>query len=305
MKEQVAEFGVIVPPQDPRLIERIVGFLEYGMALKNLTEFVNAADERELAIADGLVRQRPQFRIDTNLSRHLQGASSLNAVGRDRVAFSKHGLDWVLALARVEFGAILAAYSSHSQPFQATLPTQFETEAYREILTDGLRTHYWALKFDPAIRNYPRTGVPESHIITYGRRAGMIRQFLQAAHAFSLTLWSPQQLAELNAWDSEFRRLQLVLLYCLSQKIGAEGSANMEYAQQLNACGGLLRAAQQELGVAGTNWRADGANLGSFRLRLSDILVSLDPSLLTVPCQQTPIIGGEGGGVPVSARRRR
>ncbi|MBW3541019.1 MAG: hypothetical protein KY476_12170 [Planctomycetes bacterium] len=301
----MASHGVEIPPQDPRLIERLVGFLEYGMALKNLTEFVNSAGETELVIAEEIVRSRPQFRVDPDLARYMRFTGGPNDRRRTAAGTtSQHGLAWVMALARVEFGAMLAGYSSHPSPFQATPPTPLETEAFRALLNDAVAAHYWALKFDPAVRNYPQTGVPDAHIITYGRRVGMIRRMLEAARAFSLTRLAPLQLAQLSAWDNEFRRFQLVLLYCLSQKIGTEGTTSVEYSMNLANCPPIEHALRCELGREIGDGRIRGGQISQFRVRLSDILTSIDPTLLAVPCQHQTFTGPQAGSVPVSARRR-
>ncbi|HUG90935.1 MAG TPA: hypothetical protein VML55_08885 [Planctomycetaceae bacterium] len=295
----MTETGVVVPPQDPQLIYRIVGFLEYGMAIHHLDEFVRRASSEELEIADAIVRHRPQFDVRTNLSRHIGGPSLLNEPVAGTGDSTRRGLAWVLALARVELGAMLAGFSSVAQPFQFVAPTPYETHAYREILTDGLRVHYWSFKRDPAVANYPRTGVPEQHIITYGRRVGVARRFLEAARDFSRRLVSPGQQAELNSWERDFRRFELVLLYCLAQKISVHGE-RFEVSEELWNCPSLCQAAAREVGHDLTN-RRDERSLGTFSARLSDLLASIDPTLLAVPCQHTPVQQPPIGG----PRRRR
>lgn len=294
--------GVVVPPQDPELIYRIVGFLEYGMAVKRLDEFIRRASTEELEIADGIVRRRPQFDVRIQLSQDLARTSQLNGRvrpnGGNRTA---SGLAWVVALARVELGAMLAGFTSAPRPFQMTAPTAYETEAYREILTDGLLVHYWSLKHDPAIANYPRTGVPEEHAITYGRRLGVARQFLNASREFSRTRLSPGQQAELNSWERDYRRLELVLLYCLSQKVSVSGEKSEVISRRVSACPPLLDAARRELGSDAVAGRDSVRRLGRYSARLSDLLVSIDPTLVAIPCQHTPV----QQSAPGSPRRRR
>ena len=294
--------GVIVPPQDPELVYRIVGFLEYGMAVKHLDQFIRRASPEELEIADGIVRRRPQFDVRIQLSQGLAGASPLNErvrlQGGDRTA---SGLAWVVALARVELGAMLAGFTSASRPFQMTAPTAYETEAYREILTDGLLVHDWSLKHDPAIANYPRTGVPEEHAVTYGRRLGVARQFLDASREFSRTRLSPGQQAELNSWERDYRRLELVLLYCLAQKVSVSGEKSEVTSRRIMGCPPLLDAARRELGSEAVAGRDSVRRLSRYSARLSDLLVSIDPTLIAIPCQHTPV----QPSAPTSTRRRR
>jgi hypothetical protein len=214
-------------------VYRIVGFLEYAKALEFLVQFVETASSQELDVANEIIREREPFVVYVNLSRLIEGNSSLSDRSRNSQRTSqRRGLEWVMALARVELGGMLAGFTSHPQPFQATAPgtggkvrvrtAAIDAEAYREILTDGMRVHYWTLRRDPAVRNYYTHGVPENHLLTYGRRSVVARKFLQAARRYSLDRLSKTQLAEMNAWDNYFKKIQLTLLYCLSRKVGQE-----------------------------------------------------------------------------------
>ncbi|HUG89859.1 MAG TPA: hypothetical protein VML55_03435, partial [Planctomycetaceae bacterium] len=141
-RTQEFQYSAWVPPQDPRLIFRLVGFIEYGAAVELLERFVSTASREELELADELVRERPEFAVYTNLSRHIEGATFLREQPRHaRDDFCRRGLDWVLGLARVEVGALLAGFTSHPRPFGAVAPQTYGVEAYRELLVDGLRTH--------------------------------------------------------------------------------------------------------------------------------------------------------------------
>ena len=50
-------------------------------------------------------------------------------------------LAWVVALARLEVGAVLATYTDHPRPFHAAGPSRYERAAYREPLEDAMHTH--------------------------------------------------------------------------------------------------------------------------------------------------------------------
>jgi hypothetical protein len=277
--EEIIRFAW-APPQDPRLIYRIVGFIEYGKALELLDLFQREATPEELEIAEEIVRDQDQFIIFTNLSRHIEGATVLSErPGEEGDDFSRHGLAWVMALARVELGAMLAGFSSHAKPFQAIRPTEYETEEYRELLTDGMRTQYWSLKTDPVIQNYHQTGIPENHVITYGRRVSVARHFLQAVREFSRTKFLGFQLAELDAQEREMKLLQMAYLYCLSQKMAK--STTTTFTQALSGCPPLLAAARQEL----AGFEGPGATLTLEGSKFAEILRQIEPRLRTVPCQ--------------------
>ena len=51
---QQFQFSAWVPPQDPRLIFRLVGFMEYGMCVQALDRFIAPAQEKLWALARNL-----------------------------------------------------------------------------------------------------------------------------------------------------------------------------------------------------------------------------------------------------------
>lgn len=273
--QEAISFGYI-PPQDPRLVYRLVGFLEYGKAIELLARFINSATPEERAIADELVREQQQFLIYTNLSRHIEGASLLSESRKDGDGdYKQHGLDWVLALARVEVGAMLAGFTNHPQPFQAVGPGEYEREAYRELLTDGARTHYWALKKDPVSQNYPNTGVPENHLIPYGRRVLVAQEFLKAAAAFSQKQLMAIQKTEIAAMNKEIQQLQLIVLYCLHSKMSPKRSAYTS-GMSFIACPPLKAAAEREIG-RGVERAEEGPVL-------ENPFLMIEPRLIAIPC---------------------
>jgi hypothetical protein len=276
---QQFQYAAWVPAQDPRLVFRLVGFVEYGIAAQWLDRFVTTATPEELALADEIIRERAEFTVYTNRSRQFEGTTFLRELPeQERDDFRRQGLEWVLGLARVELGAMLAGFTSHPAPFEVVAPQTYGLEAWRELLVDGLRTHYWTLKADPVIQNYHRTGVPVNHIITYGRRVSVARHFLEAV----VDRWGDQllpiQRAELKTQDDELRRLQLAFLYCLAQRNAS--SSNVSLTEVLKACPPLLKMAADETGRTGS--AAYQAINGP---RFADLLLQLEPRLSVVPCR--------------------
>lgn len=95
-----------------------MGTLEYLSALRNLDAFINAASPEELAAADRFVAARPQFTVYSRIAdRFRQVQSALPSAGTSDDAAKKRGLIWVVALARLEAGAILGTFSTNSSPF--------------------------------------------------------------------------------------------------------------------------------------------------------------------------------------------
>jgi hypothetical protein len=237
-KTHDAMYAVSVPPQDPRLVYRIVGFIEYAQAVQFLDTFVEEASEAELAVAEEIIRSQPAFRIDTNLSRRIETPGTLSEQSPNpRDEFRRDGLEWMLALARVELGAMLAGFTSHAEPFLSLVPTihrkerekagPFGSAAYAELLLDGLRTHYWAIVREDVIADYYKAGVPENHLLTYGRRAILGRQFVRAVLQYGGAgnedeNVPPAHRTELQIWDQTFEKLQRIMLYCLTYKVGRQ-----------------------------------------------------------------------------------
>ncbi|HEY2249446.1 MAG TPA: hypothetical protein VGH74_00250, partial [Planctomycetaceae bacterium] len=227
--------SVRVPPQDPRLVYRIVGFVEYASAVQHLDKFVEEATIGEFEAAEEIIRSQDAFRFQTNLSRNVEGQSTLSEqTPNPRDDFNRHGLEWMLALARVELGAMLAGFTSHAEPFLSMAPTTYRQErvktvpfgmaAYGELLMDGLRSHYWSIVREELVPNFYKSGVPENHLLTYGRRALIGRQFVRAVLRVGgggnagENLPVPQR-TELESWDQMFVKLQRIALYCLTFKV--------------------------------------------------------------------------------------
>jgi len=140
--------------------------------------------------------------------------------------FARTGLAWMMALARVELGAIVVGFTDRPEPFATLPPTRFELPAYKELLLDGARMHYLALANDPAAqfyasyrnrpftlteREFGRPEVQESHAIAYSRRVALAKEFVQAVQTLGKGQLTPAQTAELADWIKSLDELQEVL----------------------------------------------------------------------------------------------
>ncbi len=199
---------------------RIVGFYEYTHALQKFDELVRIASPEELEVIDRIIAKREELAITTNLSvRFLHPPNVLDEVSDDpNDRFVRRGLAWLMALARVEVATTAAGFTPRKSPFAFVGATEFELPAYRELLLDGLRSHYWALSNDsdlPAVRK----GRVEIHrLIVYGRRLFLMREMLDTMRLLAGDA-DPRQLKELKDWDKTLEQIQSEVIFSLTEKI--------------------------------------------------------------------------------------
>ena len=242
------ESAARLTPGDKSLILRVVGFLEYAMALKQLDEFVNRAYPDELKAADELVGEREEFTVYSNLRGRLQrGPSTLAPVAASAAdTGGRKGLAWVMALARVELGGILGTFSGHPSPFEAVKPTAFDLPAYRDLLLDGAQTHVWALVNDPQVALVAKS-TPNTRMLAYIRRLNLVRMFLHAAVMANANQITRPQAEEAVAQESQLTKLRdqfsasvLGYLTLMNQRQTASDT-NTTSREVMEACGKQLR----------------------------------------------------------------
>ncbi len=242
-----------ITPEDSRRIYLFVGFVEYGNALANFSELLKSASEEELAAMDQIVAEKDEFIVYSNLSQKLQtGPSSLTEpASADGEKEAKRGLAWVIALARTEFGAMLAGYSDVPVPF-ATVPLHpYDAEQYNRLLLDGAGSHYWSLVNDPALKQVTSKSPQHQIVLAYSRRLLVARSMLSAAIATGQGRYTPIQQRELSTWKESLDELQAGFVLKIQMYLQSEtqitsrtSTKNDEFTR---ACGRLLRAEQREL----------------------------------------------------------
>jgi hypothetical protein len=185
------------------------------MALSQLDRLLNAASPEELRVVEELVAARPELAVETNVARNLQRKPSLlseqgSHAGDD---FVRRGLAWVMALARVELGAMAAGFTDEEDPFSLARPSNYELAAYIEVLADGMRSHYWSLAADRVSKNPRGARLSESQAIAYVRRVHVALSFLRAFHDRARPHLAANQLTELRRWENDLERLKWALLF--------------------------------------------------------------------------------------------
>lgn len=207
-----------------QLAARIVGFLEYGMALQNLDRLVAMASEKELAVVDEIIKDRDEYVVTTNLASQFEN-EPLRAPQGDNI---RRGLGWVMALARVELGAMRAGFSNVRNPFELVPPSRYEFAEYVEIMVDSARTHYLALGNDSSAHVYARWSQPpikpgrmpnaaqvlaERQAIAYARRTVLASQFVDAVESLGKAQLSADQYVQLQQAKQHLASLKSAIVY--------------------------------------------------------------------------------------------
>lgn len=229
------------------------------MALGYFDELLDKLTDDELQAVDEFISEKDSFTVYTNLSRRLESRPSTlterPTSGED--TFGRRGLAWVMALARVEYAAILATFTTTPDPFVAVRPSAYEMPAYKSLLLDGTRMHYWSLTRDPMVKKVTNTSPQNPIVLSYSRRLGLARRMLKAVAKAGLSELSPLQYRELANWknnlDGLHAGLHLIIQSYLAavQTRSAATTTSNEEREFLQACSVQLQAERRELS-AGT-----------------------------------------------------
>jgi len=240
-----------VTPSDSRRAFLLVGFAEYGNALSAFTKLLKSSTEDELAAMDEIVARRPEFTIYTDLASQVQSGPSTLGRYADSESDGKRGFAWVIALARVEFGAMMAGFTDVPSPFTVFPVHEYDAMAYRQMLLDGATNHYWALVNDPALKRVTSTSPANPIVLAYSRRLVMARAMLSATMRLSQQQLSNIQMRELSSWKESLDELQAgfvvkIQLYVQSFR-QTSTKRSMEEHEYRKACDAMLRAEAREL----------------------------------------------------------
>lgn len=222
------------PETNSRLVNRLVAFYEYQQALRRFDALLKKTTAEDLKTIDEIIAERREFTIFTNLSRRVEkGRSTLTEKpkkpGDD---FKRQGLSWVVALARVEVAAMLAAFTRTKRPFEKVGPSRFELPAYGEMLLDGLRTHYWSLAADPRLRDVTKGRLTLRQMLTYSRRLLLARSFHDAVIRLGKGSFNNAQQAELKTWGRNLGKLHGKILSRIQIRLDSTNALQKELLKQ-------------------------------------------------------------------------
>ena len=233
-------------PADPGILYRTVGHYEYQNALNLLDELLRISTPAEIAVYDKIISSKDQFAIYTNLSRFAkEKPSSLSSVAQDR-DYRRSGLAWTMALSRLELMAMISVYGNQQDLSQRVQPTPFEASAFKQLLIDGMRTHYWALVNDQNFNKIMAQSIvhADAETVAYARRLNLVNSFFQAAEQYVSGELTDLQRQELAVWQRQIAKLNTQLVkniqYYLSQQSEQKSvdtsTHEFSYKTQLEHC---------------------------------------------------------------------
>lgn len=170
--------------EDESILPRIVGFYEYHNALKLFDRLAAISSDEEMDVYDQVLKTRPEFAI-------YVGQPSTAKLGRNGVVFTqsfKHsGLSWLTALARVELGSMMAAFSERQNPFQIVAPTKYDAAEFNLLLSEGWESHLIAIqqlaKANESVKGKTLPGQRGAAIVKLARRSKVASDMVVVAAA--------------------------------------------------------------------------------------------------------------------------
>jgi hypothetical protein len=215
---------------DPSDAYQIVGYQEYANALNHLIPLVQNANAEQLAAYDEIVSELDEFSVYINLSRRfgrLVGNSTALKYRQSLLHelpqkanddFRRRGIGWVLALARLEHGAIEIGYQESSTPFSLNNLTAIERVPFAELLLDGVRSHYWSMSSDPVTYRLIKgevAKVSDRTALAYGRRIVMTQHMIETLDKVAGGALNGPQRTELQAWHRELSSVREGVSYVM------------------------------------------------------------------------------------------
>jgi hypothetical protein len=241
--------------------------------LRNLDAFLKNATQDELKAADDIVRSRPQFAVYSQLAEKfrpgnspaLSQATGLANLNKQPRSPERRGLMWVVALARLEAGAVIGTFTTIPAPFEVVGPTEYEMPAYKELLMDGAQMHFWGLANDAHLPDVTKS-IPGTEMLAYLRRLNLARKMLSAAVRSNAKELAPQEWVQVVEQDQKLLELRdgfeaTITAYVISlNRVNQSSSTSTSNRNSVGACGIQLAGERAEL-------RAGTATVQTFNVK--------------------------------------
>jgi len=165
------------------MVYRLVGSYEYSKALELLEQLVNQSTAEEIEVYNLVIKTRPEFDVFT-LPKLYKKANDNSDAGAYHVKHS--GIEWIMALARLEMAGILATYSDVNDPFAQVNPTLLERNALNQLVLSDTAAHLRALFTDPAYKTMLAKSSKniDSQAFAYLRRFKLVTHLLAYSTAY-------------------------------------------------------------------------------------------------------------------------
>ena len=176
-----------VSPADRTMVYRLVGSYEYRKSLELLDSLINNSSQEEIEIYNDIIKSRPEFSVYV-LKSSLNNQKHSPAVRVTDGYEKKLGLFWLMALARIEVGGVLSAYSDVQRPFEILRPSAREMPAYKSLIKTDAAVHFRALTIDPQYAKVARDSSkqPDSNTMAYLRRLKLVSDLVATARRIDL-----------------------------------------------------------------------------------------------------------------------
>ncbi|HCP83960.1 MAG TPA: hypothetical protein DIT88_06115 [Planctomycetaceae bacterium] len=244
--------SVFVTRQRNENAYRLVGFSEYATALNMFTKLVSISNDQELQEMDEMIKDHPSLTVFTNLSRGITPPTSTiaeTALNQEE-RYDKQGLAWMMALARVEYGAMVAGFTDIENHYHLETLGDDEEAAFKELLLDGVRMHYFSMVNEPLGRLVLKGNAGFSEAFGFGRRAIMVRSMINALAEFARDEFNPAQQQELANINREVGYYADGSIASVSAYLMTNGVSNASFdsdSLDLRGCGAIVRGIRGDL----------------------------------------------------------
>ena len=195
------------------MVRRLVGFHEYGHALDHLDRLTSMCGEEDIVAIDQILAARREFDLFVTMPEGFRKSDS-NSEMQDRQESHRNGLAWVIALARVEFGAMATGFTAHPDPFEWVHPESIAYAATLQLLLEGVGGHFQALQDHKKLDDRLNKIYDDDRVkvaLAKSRRVRIARIMLNALGKAGPSMYTDQQGEELTLVQNELDRQQTEL----------------------------------------------------------------------------------------------
>ncbi len=178
---------------------RIVGYYEYSQALRYFTALLKRSNADDIKAYNSYIAQRPELFI-------IDGKRPAKNDSKDKTVESTTGIFDLMALARIELGAVKSAFMGEKNAFFNKSVPLHEYPALRNQLMIGINAHRQNLarnqEFKTEVVKAEKTkGTTKT--LAYIRRLIMLNQMTQALVQLNSKIGDTSSLATYKKWESE------------------------------------------------------------------------------------------------------